>query len=618
MKRLAPKFEYILRYFYGMMAISVTAAIVALGALYLVEEDESRTRDRVLFFHLKAAEETELIYREYRSLLPSASAGFSDNLKPGSFSTNDTPSLPRPDVQGTLRDMWSHVERLRELHVRFDGEDFFATLQRVTDRLAKMVDSVANSPQPVLSENDLLMLGRGLEQLKRQHDIAIADALGSLDVIADRSFPFLAIVTLLVTITGLVTWFSVRQMRVSMLRQADIEQALSDSQERMHHMQKLEALGQLVGGVAHDFNNLLTAILGHASLLLDKSSNGDPTRLSASQIRQAAEQAATLTRQLLAFSRNEPAEVQVFNLNELICEMDDMLRRLIGEDIELDTHYADKLNPVELDPGQMRQVILNLVVNARDAMPDGGRISIITGNTSSASSNAGGGTNSSHPEAAHRQVKLVVADTGMGMDSDTCSRIFEPYFTTKEKGRGTGLGLSTVHGIVTAAGGNISVSSLPGNGSRFEILLPASKDISATPVAKEQRADNISGCENVLIVEDEEQIRTLLEKGLARLGYHVLTAPDARSGLEICKNNSDPIDVIVSDVIMPHTNGAEFLNEARQYQPSAAGIFMSGYTDDILQKSGTTLSDIPLLTKPFEIGVLATLIRTSIAERKTS
>src|SRR5881398_3958214 len=324
-------------------------------------------------------------------------------------------------------------------------------------------------------------------------------------------------------------------------------------EQQLRQAQKMEAVGRLAGGIAHDFNNILTAITGHADLLLEDLGHHDPRRADVDEIRRSAERAAGLTRQLLAFSRQQVLQPKVVDLNALVLDMDKLLRRLIGEDVELATVLDPALGRVTADPGQLEQVIVNLAVNARDAMPNGGRLTLETKNVD---------LDADYPTdrvtiPAGRYVMLVISDTGTGMDAQTRARIFEPFFTTKVPGKGTGLGLATVHGIVAQSGGTITVESAPDQGSTFTIYLPqvdAPVEAAAPPVPVERPP---RGSETVLLAEDEPAVRTIAQQALERHGYTVLAAPSGAAALALAAQHAATIDLLLTDVVMPGMSGRD-------------------------------------------------------------
>jgi two-component system, cell cycle sensor histidine kinase and response regulator CckA len=374
-------------------------------------------------------------------------------------------------------------------------------------------------------------------------------------------------------------------------------------EEQLRQSQKMEAVGRLAGGVAHDFNNLLTGIIGYADLLRAALPPESELQADAEEVRKAAERAASLTRQLLAFSRRQVLQPQILSLNQAVGEMERMLRRLIGEDVELVTDTAPDLGAVEADPGQIEQVIANLVVNARDAMPAGGRLIVRTANVEV----------NGHPRTEPQMrpgsyVLLSVSDSGTGMDTETQSRMFEPFFTTKDVGKGTGLGLATVYGIVKQSGGYIWVTSAPGAGTTFDIFLPraerpAETDAPARPaVARAARA----GTETVLVVEDERLVRDLIARNLGERGYGVLTAVNGAEALEAVGRRREPIDLLLTDVVMPELGGPELAARLRAVQPSLKVVYMTGYAERAVAGE---LAPWPLLQKPFDVGALADTIR---------
>lgn len=600
------RYAYIFRYVYGVLAAAAIVAIVSLISLYLIQDADRKARDRITFYHAKSATVSERLRRQNHTI--PMLLGYETREAAGQAAATFAIVSAGPDIRGTLKMMSDEIAELRALQVQYDDPQFSATLDRVTQRFDDVQDSISRDVDRdavirVLSTFDL-----AIEQLYRQHSIAAEHALAEINLAARQIAPILAIIASILAVTGLIGWYATRLLRGAILRREDAVQALAASEERAQHLQKLDALGKLVGGVAHDFNNLLTAIIGQTSLLLERSAGDERMRSGLRQVKQAGLQAAGLTRQLLTFSRPQPIERRVINMNELIGHVEELLKRIIGEDVRLSVRCADDLYSVEVDPGQMEQVIVNLAVNARDAMPNGGQLAILTENVSISLPQPA----SDATLGAGHYVKLVVADTGTGMDKETCKRIFEPYFSTKPIGRGTGLGLSTVHGIITGSKGQIRVTSSVGAGTRFEIFLPKSEATAEELWGEKISADDVAGTETILIVEDEAHIRRFLDEGLGSLGYRVLIAPNAEAGLDFCTGEFGQIDIIVSDVIMPQTNGAEFLERARKLQPLAKAILMSGYTEDALSDAGIDESRIPLIHKPFDIAALASMIRRSV------
>ncbi len=369
--------------------------------------------------------------------------------------------------------------------------------------------------------------------------------------------------------------------------------------------QKMEAIGQLAGGVAHDFNNLLTIINGYSELLLNRLPAGDPMRQILGEINRAGERAGALTRQLLAFSRQQVLEPKVLDLNAVVSDTEKMLRRLIGEDVILTYVPSPTAQPVKVDPGQMEQILMNLAVNARDAMPQGGRITIETRSVTLDEQYA-----QSHPDARPgRYALLAISDTGFGMDDATKARIFEPFFTTKGPGKGTGLGLATVYGIVKQSGGCIEVSSELGRGTTFKIYLPQVQE----PVSAGKSLCGIRlmprGSETVLLVEDEAAVRSLARHVLRSCGYTVLEADDGQRAVQLVEDHRGPIDLVVCDVVMPYLGGRQLVERLSALRPVLKVLFVSGYTDDAVVRHGVLVSDYAFLQKPFTPTALAQKVR---------
>jgi len=407
-----------------------------------------------------------------------------------------------------------------------------------------------------------------------------------------------------------------RQLAAEQKQAADsLEQALDNLRREMKRRrglesqliqaQKMEAIGRLAGGVAHDFNNLLTVILGYNEMLTEQVKE-DPAALDYTrEVLQAAERASALTNQLLAFSRRQVSVPRIVDLNQVVAHIDKMLGRIIGEDVELEIRLAPELAPVRADPAHMDQVIMNLAVNSRDAMPSGGKLTIETANVQLTEEYAG-----SHLDCAPGPyVLLSVSDTGTGMDEATKSRLFEPFFTTKEKGKGTGLGLSIVYGIVKQHGGEILVYSEVGQGTVFKIYLPAAvaPAESVAPAGQPVRAAAVP--RNILLVEDEEQVRNLTRTILERQGHRILHAGAGEEALVLARDASQAIDLLLSDIVMPRMNGLELAKEVRALRPGIRILFMSGYTDNAVVRQGMIDADTPFIQKPFTAAALYSKIQ---------
>jgi CheY-like chemotaxis protein len=368
----------------------------------------------------------------------------------------------------------------------------------------------------------------------------------------------------------------------------------------------MEAVGRLAGGVAHDFNNLLTVIKGYSELMLEQTTPGGPLRAEVEEVKKAADRAASLTRQLLAFSRQQVLAPRILDLNAAVGNMEQMLRRLLGEDIELSTALGEKLGQVKADPGQVEQVIMNLAVNSRDAMSRGGKLTIETGNAVLDESymREHGGVKPG------RYVMLAVSDTGTGMDEETRSRIFEPFFTTKEMGKGTGLGLSTVYGIVKQSEGYIWVYSEARRGTTFKVYLPR-VDESAEDSQKLAAAAGTGdrGTETILLVEDEDGVRALVKQVLSRQGYTVIETRHAKEALEEYERRAGPIPLLLTDVVLPQMSGRELAERLKAAHPEIKVLYMSGYTDDAVLRHGVIGQETAFLQKPFTTASLARKVR---------
>jgi two-component system, cell cycle sensor histidine kinase and response regulator CckA len=385
------------------------------------------------------------------------------------------------------------------------------------------------------------------------------------------------------------------------LREAASRRERRRLEEQMRHAQKMEAIGRLAGGVAHDFNNLLTVITGYSELLLGSPGLPEPVHSGLEEIKRAAARGGSLTRQLLIFSRKQKLTLKSVNLNDLVANMEKMLGRLIGENIGLSTVLRPDLGLVRADMGQFEQVVMNMVVNARDAMPDGGKLTIETANVTLPAAQA--------ELKAGSHVMLAISDTGIGMSAETQSHIFEPFFTTKESGKGTGLGLATAYGIVKQSGGGIRVYSEPGRGTTFRVYLPRvdqpMEEVAAEPV----KANSMNGTETVLVVEDDPEVRKLICEILRARGYHVLETRTGDEAIQMARTHADPVQLVLADVILPQMSGPDIVRGVKQHKPEIRALYISGYTDEAVLRHGMLDKGVTFLSKPFLPDVLAKKVR---------
>ncbi len=397
------------------------------------------------------------------------------------------------------------------------------------------------------------------------------------------------------------------------VQKAAAEEAQARLETQLRSAQKMEAIGNLAGGIAHDFNNLLTVILGNTGFALDEVGEGEPLRDALLEIQMAGDRAAGLTRQLLAFGRRQRLQPRLLALNQVIADLEKMLRRIIGEDVELSLVLAADLGLTMADPGQIEQVVMNLVVNARDAMPEGGRLTIETRNVDLETARASGdGRAKPGP-----QVLLAVSDSGCGMSPQTLERIFEPFFTTKEKGKGTGLGLATVHGIVAQSGGALEVQSTPGAGTTFKLWFPRVPAATLPTSERPAAAARASGSETILVVEDDETVRDLASRILSAAGYAVLTAANGPEALQVSETHQAPIDLLFTDTVMPQMSGAVVANRLLAKRPGLSVLFTSGYADTTGAGAVPSGPAASFLGKPFTADSLTRKVRDVLDSRQS-
>jgi PAS domain S-box-containing protein len=428
--------------------------------------------------------------------------------------------------------------------------------------------------------------------------------------------------------TGVVRWFETRRVPLvlsdgtqqvlgigtEITERRLAEEALRLTEEQFRQAQKMEAVGQLAGGIAHDFNNLLTAILGYTQLVLEEVGENSSLAADLQEIHKAGERAVGLTSQLLAFSRKQVLQPQILNLNTIVSEVERMLRRVIAEDIRFEIVVDTCLPRVKADPGQIHQVLMNLAINARDAMPRGGTLRITTANTSASI----GEHRAGDTRRPQRSVALTVSDTGCGMSPDVQGRIFEPFFTTKSPGKGTGLGLSMVYGVVADSGGRISVESEPDHGTTFTIYLPVADEEAIGDIAVPNAQGELRGSETILLVEDEQPIRELVRKVLVRYGYDVLEASDVNHALEIATGHAAPIHLLLSDIVMPEMGGPDLAQRVVRHRRDIRVLYMSGFSNRLGTEAGALSAGVAVLEKPFTPERLAIRVRECLSTALSS
>ncbi len=401
---------------------------------------------------------------------------------------------------------------------------------------------------------------------------------------------------------------SLRGISTDVSERKAIEEALQKSEEQLRQSQKLESVGRLAGGIAHDFNNMLTAINGYSDLILRELSDSDSIRKKVLEIKKAGERSSALTHQLLAFSRRQVLQPKLIDLNKIVSEMSQMLHRLIGEDVQLNIALSEQPSWVEADPGQLSQVIMNLVVNARDALPQGGEITIKTEKVTFADEPVARYA----PPTEEPFVLLRVIDCGTGIDEKTLKHIFEPFYTTKQSGVGTGLGLATVYGIVKQSGGYIWVNSELGKGADFRVYLPQAEEKNAGRKEKKRVEQFPHGTETILLVEDEEMVRDLTRRILELCDYNVIEARNGIEALKLAAQTDRRIDLLMTDVVMPQMNGRELSEKLREIGLPMRTLFTSGYMNDRLMQNGISVEDVNFIQKPFAPDVLARKIRETL------
>jgi hypothetical protein len=446
---------------------------------------------------------------------------------------------------------------------------------------------------------------KSLERVKETREIITQEA-SVVDIEGDELW-FHSTLVPVFDDEGQLDYIVVVSIDITQRKQAEEER--TQLRDELHQAQKMEAIGQLAGGVAHDFNNILTVMFGNVELaqieIAEKLPSNDALKHELRQIEQGTERAAALTRQLLAFSRRQASQPRVLQLNQTLTELDTMLRRLLTEDIELELQLAPDLQRLRADAGQLEQVVTNLVINARDAMPTGGKITVATDNVL-----LDDGCAPAHTEPQPgSHISVTISDNGCGMDAEVLDRIFEPFFTTKGLDQGTGLGLSTVYGIVKQAGGHIQVQSEPQHGTTFRVYFPAVSELATEPEPTEIDENVQIGAATILVTEDSPAVLSLVKKQLSLAGYSVLSAESGQKALELAAEHAGQVDLLLTDVIMPGMNGKQLAQQLAMTHPGIKTLFMSGYTSDIIARHGVVDEDVELLEKPFPRQVLLERVR---------
>jgi len=596
----------ILRYFYYFVAVAGIATTFLVVSVYQRYAAEA-VQDRVANFHLHTLTQV----REVSAALAAAELART-RLKvegQGGWATEGD----RLEVKGQLSAAVHSIDRSVASIGRLRHGDADEKYRNAVRRLRVKFDGVRQAFEDeglrADYEDQLAAFRLSIYQLDRLHSIDVERAVQGLGrASGKRTRQLVSLASVVLVLTVFVLWRLFVLLRFRLRRHSATRKALFERERELMQAQKMEALGTLVGGVAHDFNNLLTAVLGNVELLRAETPEGESPAVELTEIRKAAERAAGLTRQLLVFGRKDQAETGVVDLKLLFLDMEVLLRRLIRADIELTLSAEQDLWLVEADRVQMEQVLINLSVNASDAMPQGGDLTIDVSNV-----RVGGEAPALATIPAGSYVRTRVRDTGLGMSPDVQSRAFEPFFTTKESGKGTGLGLSTVHGIVTRNNGYILVESASGHGTIFDVYLPRSD--GAAIKTGERAAEAPRGTETILLAEDDDQVRALVSAGLRSAGYTVIDTADAEEALEVCKRLESPVDLLMSDVVMPRMRGDELAQRVLEFFPGIGVVFISGYFEEEVLERVRELGS-PLVAKPFKMHHLLRVVRQELDARR--
>ena len=578
------------------LATIIGATTLALATIiYVFEASDAAARESVGGYHLRSLNIAREITQELDRVgnLPSNVSGV--------LQVDEAATL-----NSLMQSITARVQDLHDVQTHYGDSGQTVALGTVETRFARLIALPVQTPaQTVRAMTESFRLA--VAQFEKLHVMRANAMMAQMESGRDEQMVrLIAAGIAILTVSIALIAYAYHLLGSSLKRQLETEIALENSEKRLRDSEKLRAVGQLVGGVAHDFNNLLTIINGYAESAATDKDLPAAVRPALREILNAGTRAADLTRQLLAFSRRQPVETRLVNLNVLVPESTSMLKPLIGDRVDLSFELDREPMVVEADVGQLQQVLTNLIVNARDAVSGRGTIAISTTGISAAESAA-------LDLAPGSYCRLSVADDGIGMDDDTLGKVFEPFFTTKDVGEGVGLGLSTVHGIVAGFDGEVRVDSAINRGTRFDIYLPRC-DEARISSPTEFKQPLRGGTETLLLVEDEMQILELAAKQLSKLGYRVLAASDGRHAVELSKANPATIDLIVSDVIMPEMNGPEAVGEILRVQPRARVIYVSGYTDDVVLQSGVESSGAVLIRKPFNLDDLARLVRANLDE----